>query len=147
MDPAIITGLSAVLGSLTGGMASVVTTWMGQRNQTRHERTKMEIRKREALYGEFVNEVARLTADSVDHSLEHATTMVNLFAVLSRIRFVSSQPVLDAAEECSRHVVDLYAMEKMGPEDVLTAVCTTSPEILRAFSDACRAELRQFAVS
>ena len=147
MDPAIITGLSAVFGSLAGGMASVVTTWITQRNQTRHERTKMEIRKREGLYGEFVNEVARLTADSVDHSLEHATTVVNLFALLSRIRFVSSQPVLDAAEECSRHVVDLYAMEKMGPEDVVTAVCKTSPEILRAFSDACRVELRQFAAS
>ena len=147
MDPAIISGVSAVFGSLAGGMASVVTTWMSQRTQTRHERAKMEIRKREHLYGEFVNEVARLTADSVDHSLEHATTVVNLFALLSRIRFVSSQPVLEAAEECSRHVVDLYDREKMGPEDLLTAVCKTSPEILRAFSDACREELRQFAAN
>src|SRR3712207_6523318 len=135
MDAAIVTGLSAVFGSLAGGMASVLTTWMAQRTQTRHERAKMEVRKREALYGDFVNEVARLTADSVGHSLENAQTMVSLFALLSRIRFVSSQPVLDAAEECSRHVVDLYAMEKMGPDDVLNAVCKTSPEILRAFSE------------
>ena len=147
MDAAIVTGLSAVFGSLAGGMASVLTTWITQRNQTRHERSKMEIRKRESLYGEFVNEVARLTADSVDHPLEHAQTVVNLFALLSRIRFVSSQRVVDAAEECSRHVVDLYAMEKMGREDLMNAVCKTSPEILRSFSDACRAELRQFAAS
>lgn len=147
MDPAIVTGLSAVFGSLAGGMASVLTTWLTQRNQTRSERAKMEIRKREGLYGEFVNEVARLTADAVDHSLDHADKVVKLFALLSRIRFVSSQAVLEAAEECSRHVVDLYEMEKMGPEDVITAVCKTSPEILRAFSDACRVELRQFAAS
>ena len=145
MDPALVTGLSAVFGSLSGGMASIATTWITQRNQTRHDRAKMEIRKRELLYGEFVNEVAKLTADAVDHSLEHADMVVNLFALLSRIRFVSSQPVLDAAEECSRHVVDLYAKDKMEPDDLLTAVCTTSPEILRAFSEACRVELRQFA--
>ena len=147
MDPAVVTGLSAVFGSLAGGMSSVLTTWITQRTQTRHERSKMEIRKREGLYGEFVNEVARLTADAVDHSLDHADKVVNLFALLSRIRFVSSQPVLEAAEECSRHVVELYEMEKMEPSDVITAVCKTSPEILRAFSDACRLELRKFAAS
>jgi hypothetical protein len=35
----------------------------------------------------------------------------------------------------------------MEPDDLLTAVCKTSPEILRAFSNACRVELRQFAAN
>jgi hypothetical protein len=143
MEPALITGLSAVLGSLSGGLASVVTTWMTQRNQTRRDRLRNEIEKRELLYGEFVNEVARLTADAAEHPLEHAEMVVKLFALLSRIRFVSSQSVLDAAEECSRHVLELYVQEKMAPEDLLDVISRTSPQILKAFSEACRSELQE----
>ncbi len=108
MDANLITALAGVMGSLTGAAAALATTWITQRNQTVRDRAKVEMRKREFLYSEFVNEVARLSAHALDHSLERPDTLANLFALLARIRFVSTQPVLDAAEECVRHVVDLY---------------------------------------
>src|SRR5882757_2859023 len=99
MDPNIIPGLAGVLGSLTGASAAIATTWIAQRGQTVRERAKSETRKRELLYGEFINEASRLIADAWDHSLDRPETLVKLYASLSRIRLVSSDAVLAAAEE------------------------------------------------
>ena len=103
------------------------------------------MRKREFLYGEFVNEVARLSTDALDHSLERPNTLANLFALLARIRFTSTQPVLDAAEECTRLVVDLYnAPNITEATQLFETICKTHPDILKAFSEACRVELLRY---
>lgn len=134
------------MGSLTGAAAALATTWITQRNQTIRDRAKVELRKREFLYGEFVNEVARLSAHALDHSLERPDTLANLFALLARIRFVSTQPVLDAAEECARQIVDLYSAPNITDvAQLYQTLCKTSPDFLKAFSEACRLELREYS--
>jgi hypothetical protein len=85
------------------------TTWISQKNQTIRERAKSETRKREILYGDFITEASHLVADGFDHSLDTPETLVRLYAHLGRIRLVSSDAVLTAAEECCDRVVDLYA--------------------------------------
>ena len=146
MDANLITALAGVMGSVTGAAAALATTWITQRNQTIRDRAKVEMRRREFLYSEFVNEVARLSAHALDHSLERPDTLVNLFALLARIRFVSTQPVLDSAEECSRHIVDLYSAPNIaGAAQLYEAICKTSPDFTKAFSEACRLELREYS--
>ena len=145
VDANLITAFAGVMGSLTGAAAALATTWITQRNQTTRDRAKVEMRKREFLYGEFVNEVARLSTDALDHSLERPNTLANLFALLARIRFTSTQPVLDAAEECTRLVVDLYnAPNITEATQLFETICKTHPDILKAFSEACRVELLRY---
>src|SRR6266478_9306354 len=98
MDSAFITGMAAVLGSLAGASASIATTWMTQRNQLIRERTKAELRRRESLYGEFITETARLTADAFDHSLVRPETLTSVYAIMCRIRLVASAPLREAAQ-------------------------------------------------
>jgi hypothetical protein len=62
MDTSIISGLSAVLGSLVGGSASLATAWLTQTTQGRHERSNTETLKREALCSEFIAECVKLTS-------------------------------------------------------------------------------------
>ncbi len=56
MDTAIVTAMAGVLGSLVGGSASVAATWVTQRTLSKRELIRTEIRRREALYGEFISE-------------------------------------------------------------------------------------------
>src|SRR6267378_7853856 len=107
MDSSLITGTAAVLGSVAGASASIVTAWITQRNQKDRERAHAELRRRETLYGEFINEVSRLTADAFEHSLEHPNSLVNAYAIAGRIHLMASVPVMKAAEECCRYIVDL----------------------------------------
>jgi len=87
-----------VLGSVSGASAAIATTWISQKNQTVRERAKSETRKRETLYGDFITEASQRLADAFDHSLDEPEKLVKLYAILGRIRLVSSDAVLTAAE-------------------------------------------------
>jgi hypothetical protein len=145
MDASFITAMAVVLGSLAGASASIATTWMTQRNQMIRERSQAELRRRETLYGEFINEVSRVTADAFEHSLERPDILVNVYAIAGRIHLVASAAVMKTAEECCRYIVDLYSRPNMTIEQIRNTL-QLSAHPLRAFEDACRAELDQYVV-
>jgi hypothetical protein len=145
MDANLITGLAGVLGAVSGASAAIATTWISQKSQTIRERTKSETRKRETLYGEFITEASQQLANAFDHSLDKPETLVKLYAILGRIRLVSSDAVLTAAEECCDRVVDLYAKPNRTVAEIFTTLHSGEFEALKHFSDACRVELRRYS--
>ena len=103
-----MTALAATLGSLVGASASIATTWITQRTQAVRANTEWRLREREALYKEFITEASRLAIDALGHSLERPDQLVGLYGILSRIRLMSSDQVLDEAEACCLRIVELY---------------------------------------
>ena len=130
MNANLITALAGVLGSLSGASAAIATTWISQKSQTIRERAKSETRKRETLYGEFITEASQQLANAFDHSLDKPETLVKLYAILGRIRLVSSDPVLTAAEERCDRIVTSYAE----PNRKIEELSTTIPVRSRMFS-------------
>jgi hypothetical protein len=145
MDANLITALAGVLGSVSGASAAIATTWISQKSQTVRERAKWETRKRETLYGDFITEASHLVADALDHSLDNPETLVKLYAHLGRIRLVSSDAVLAAAEECCGRIVDLYARPNMTMDEILATMRSNELEFFKRFSDACRVELQNYS--
>jgi hypothetical protein len=143
MDSAIITGMAAVLGSTAGASASIATTWMTHRNQRIRERAKEELHRRETLYGEFITEAARLTADAFDHSLERPEIVANVYALLGRIRLVASVDVVKAAEECCHYVIEMYSKPNLTTEQIYHWL-KAAKHPLTNFATACRLELDHF---
>lgn len=144
MNTNLITALAAVLGSVAGASAAIATTWISQTSQTRRELAKSETRKRETLYAEFITEAARLLSDAFDHTLDKPETLVKLYAILGRIRLVSSEAVFNAAEECSNRILDVYATPNRTVDELISAIRSDEMAFLRKFSDACRVELRKY---
>lgn len=144
MDSSIITALSAMLGSLVGASASIVTNWMTLRSQFVRERAAEELSRRQLLYQEFIKDASNSVIDSLSHSLDQPEKFVKLYSILSRIRLVSSPSVLAAAEECCRQIVELYAKPNMTVEEIRESFEVDHFDPLRDFSAVCRAELRQF---
>jgi hypothetical protein len=145
MDANLITALAGVLGAVSGASAAIATTWITQKNQTIRERAKAETRKRETLYGEFITEASQRLADAFDHTLDKPETLVKLYAILGRIRLVSSDAVLTAAQECCDRVVGLYAEPNRTMSEIFTTLRSGELEALERFSDACRVELRRYS--
>jgi hypothetical protein len=145
MDQNFITAMAGVLGSVSGASAAIATTWISQKSQTIRERAKSETRKREILYGDFITEASQQLASAFDHSLDKPETLVKLFAILGRIRLVSSDAVLTAAEECCDRVVDLYAKPNRTMAEIFTTLHSGEFEFLKDFSAACRVELRRYS--
>ena len=94
MDTAIVSAMAAVLGSLVGGSASVATAWVTQKTAGKRELVRMDIPKREALYGEFISECSKLFLDALSNSLDRPDTLLVAFSLLNRIRLAASPAVL-----------------------------------------------------
>jgi hypothetical protein len=83
--------------------------------------------------------------EAFDHSLDKPETLVKLYAILGRIRLMSSDAVLTAAEECCDRVVDLYAKPNRTMPEIFTTLHSGEFEFLKHFSDACRIELHRYS--
>lgn len=142
MEPAVLSALSAILGSAVGGSATIATAWLTQRTQGRRERIHTEIEKREQLYVEFIAEASKLVIESLDHQLQSPERLTALYAVVNRIRLRCSDDVLAAAEATVTRIIERFFEPSLSPEEVQRTVLDRASDPLRDFSEACRQELR-----
>jgi hypothetical protein len=142
MDAAVLTALSAVLGSLVGGAGSIATAWLTQRTQGRRESMRAAIARKEQLYSDFISQCSTLALDALMHSsMQKGELLVNVYALENRIRLTSSQPVVDAARGAIRQILELYVAPSVTPERLQEAALHLTTDPLKTFSEACRHEL------
>ena len=142
MDATIVSALSGVLGSLVGGSATVATTWMTQKTLSKRELIREEIRYREALYGDFIHECSKQVIASFDRTLDKPETLLSVYELINRIRFSASDAVLAEAEEVLRRIMGQYFAPNLSVEEVRALATSATNDPLRAFGEACRAELK-----
>jgi hypothetical protein len=142
MDASINTGLSAVFGSLVGGLATLTTAWVTQRTNSRRELIRTEISKRETLYGDFIRECSQLLVDSLVRSLDKPEAMLPAYALSNRIRLCASDAVLVEAEKVLKRITEQYFAPNLSLDGVRALVETGSnADPLKPFGEACRLEL------
>ena len=142
MDAPIIPVLSALVGSLIGGSATVATAWVTQRTVNKRELVQIEVAKREALYGEFIAECSRLLVDALTHTLDDPEKLLPSYALVNRIRLSAPPPVLAEAERLLKRITDQYFSKNLSLDVVRDMVLSKEADPLYAFSEACRTELR-----
>ena len=134
------TALAAIFGSLVGALGSAVGTWITQRYQGRRDLLAKHIVHRETLYSDFIAESARMMVDAMEHNDLDLQKMIPLYALLSRIRLSSSEPVLQAAEQIIKVIVNTYPQPNLTPEQIESRTIE-GQDPLREFSNSCRTEL------
>jgi hypothetical protein len=142
MDTTIVTAMAGVLGSLVGSSATVATAWITQKTVSNRELTQREMRKREALYGEFIAECAKLLLDALTHTLDAPEKFLPLYAMLNRIRLSASQPVLAEAERLLTRITDQYFARNLSLDELRDLAHSEGTDPIRAFGEACRVELK-----
>lgn len=141
LEPTIVSALSALLGSVVGGSATIATAWFTQKTQNEQERIRGEIKSREELYAAFVAECSRAVIDSLDHSLDEPAKLLELYALQNRIRLIGSDAVCRAADETVRRIVEQYLKPSLTKDEVRRLALSHPDDPLRPFADACRDEL------
>jgi len=143
MDTTILSAMSAVLGSLVGGSATVATAYITQRTLNRRRLVAAEIRNRQNLYGEFINECSARALESFENTLDKSERLLSIYALLNRIRICASDRVLHEAERALALITEQYFSPNLSLEqlhDLVRDGARSDP--LRSFADACRAEVR-----
>ena len=97
MSSTLISALAALAGALIGGLASLGSSWLTQWVQLRARDRERDRARREALFSDFINEASRLYGDALSHEKDDVVDMVRLYALVARIRLISSIGVVASA--------------------------------------------------
>jgi hypothetical protein len=142
MNATYLPALAALAGSAIGGLTSLGSAWLTQRHQDRATRRSRDKARRQKLYNQFIDEASKLYADALVHDQAEIAALVSVYALISRMRVVSSFAVVEKAEAVVRVIIDTYfAPNKTFPE-VRSLIDSHAMDPLRAFSEECRAELQ-----
>ncbi len=142
MDTAIVGAMAGVFGSLVGGSATVVTAWVTQKTLSKRELIGAEMRYREALYGDFIRECSKQVIASFEHTLDKPETLLPVYELINRIRLSASDAVLAEAEHVLQRIMEQYFEPNLSVEEVRALAKSTKGDPLKAFGEACRAELK-----
>jgi hypothetical protein len=141
MDTATLSTLAGLAGAVIGGATSLATTWLTTTTQARAARLAAERAARGDLYGRYMDELAALYAAAIrSESVDYDRT-VGAFALRGRITVMASAPVVEAAEQALKFVVDLAMGPKLSEAEVRTMMDDVKADPIGAFARACRAEL------
>ena len=142
MEPAYLSALAALAGWTIGGLTSLTASWLTQLVQFRTHLRASDLIRREQLYEHFIEEAARLYADAYEHNEAEAAKLVNLYALASTMRVLSSPRVVENADRVVRVIIETYLAPNKTFPDVEEILDNDAMNPLREFINACREELR-----
>ena len=148
MDAGVSNGLAAVMGALVGGLASLTSSWVGERTRHRRDVLQREISKRESTYSEFIEHASKLYVTSATHNLSDDAVdleselkgAVSLYGIASRIRLFASDRVIKEAEGVLDRILIQFGAENISVDE-LRERKLKEPDPLKSFSVSCRREL------
>jgi len=143
IDSGYITAFAALGGAALGGLTSFATSWTTLRIQMKSQRSASSKSKRQKLYKAFIDDAARIYGDALLHDKLETTGLIDLHALVSRMRIVSSRPVIETAVNVVKVITDTYSQPNKSPEEIEAMISNGSVDILQSFSEACRDEFEQ----
>lgn len=143
VDSAYVTAFALLAGSAIGGITSLVASWVAQRLQANAQQRAHDVSIREDLYKEFIDEASKSYADAIERSEIDAASIVRLYALVSRMRVLSSEPVIAQANAVIGLIIETYHAPNRTLRDEAERIQVGGLDPLLAFGEACRYELRR----
>jgi hypothetical protein len=144
IDPALLSSVSALLGALVGGGATLLGAIYTQRSQDRIQRAASEIAKREAVYADFVMSASSLLLTAYTHDdVALGGDEQRLIGLINRMRLFAPPDVVSGAEAVLRAIVDILLKPSIELRQLAKEALSKSldPDPLLTFSSICRADL------
>jgi hypothetical protein len=134
-------GVRRLAGALIGGLTSFATSWLTQRQQLLSAHREAERSKLEALYNDLIAEAARLFGDALTHQSDDPAAMVQLYAMVGRMRMVSDRMVVEAAKRVEDTIIETYLAPNRTLRDTMVSARNGETNFLTEFGEATRKDL------
>ena len=144
IDPTLLGPVSALLGAIVGGGASLVAAIYTQRCQDRIQRVAREVDKREAVYADFVMHASNLLLNAYTHDeIALGGDEARLIGLINRMRLFAPLEVVGGAERVLRAIVEILLKPSIQLRQLAKEALSRGldPDPLLAFSSMCRADL------
>jgi hypothetical protein len=145
VDAALISATSALAGSVIGGLTTGFTTLLSQRTQARAGQIAHDLARREDLIRDFVIAASKTYGDAIVNSEPKMPELIDLYAMVSRMRVLSMPRSVECAENVMRAIADTYFAPNRTFADLHELVRNGGGiDPLKDFADAAREEPRPF---
>ncbi len=129
-----------------GGLTSGLTTWLSQRSQVRAGQLAHEASRREELYKDFIVAASKAYGDAIVNNQPQIPELVSLYAMVSRMRVLSSPQTVACAEKIMIATTDTYFAPNKTIREVHELIKSKAIDPLKEFSESAREELREFTL-
>jgi len=138
MDHTLISAVAAVAGAAIVAAAS----WLVHQRQIRTQWLTHEVLRRQDLYREFIEEASRCYLHALQHHEPDISLLVALYAKMNRMRVLASPKILAIADDAVTRILETYSETDVTftNTNLRTMIQKGSFDLLREFSEACRAE-------
>jgi hypothetical protein len=144
IDPTLLSPVSALLGAMVGGGASLVAAIYTQRCQNRLQRVACEVEKREAVYADFVMHASNLLLNAYTRDeIVLGGDEQRLIGLINRMRLFAPPDIVGGAEKVLRVIVEISLRPSIELRQLAQEALSKSldPDTLLAFSSTCRDDL------
>ena len=142
MEAGYLSAVAALAGSAVGGLTSFCASWLGQSSQLKTQMLLQDKSRREEVYRDYVCEASKSYIDALTSDKPDLSKLFTLYALICRMRILSSSKVINEAEKVARLIVESYPQPNRTFSDVRAMIQKHTLDPLRDFSEACREELR-----
>jgi hypothetical protein len=144
MDVAYLSALSALGGSVVGGLTAGITTWLSARSQARAGQFAREMSRRDDLYKEFIVAASKAYGDAIQSNEPQVQELVAVSALISR-----SVLSLPRTVGCAEKILDATIGTYFAPNKTIRELhelmkSGAGIDPLKDFSEAAREELQAF---
>jgi len=143
LDAAYISAFFGLAGVGIGGLTPFTTSWFTQQAQIRDRHLESERLKREQRFNDFIAEASRLYGDALSHEKDDVTALVGLYALVARMRLLTSRPVVTAAERVMDAIIRTYLEPNRSLHELRNLAQHGEMNFLQDFGEASRAELAE----
>lgn len=143
MDASYIPAIAALGGAALGGFTSFATSWTTLHVQMKAAGTASSKARRQKLYKEFISEASRIYGDALIHDELQLAGLIGLYSLISRMRILSSDNVIENAVTVVRTISDIYQQPNKTPEELEEMIHNDHVDLLSKFSEACREEFEK----
>jgi hypothetical protein len=141
MNAAYISALAALAGSVIGGLTTFAAAWVTQRQQANVQWLLQEKTRRQELYQQFIEEASKLYTDALMHDQVAIPPLVGVYALINKIRIISSPGIANRADKIVRMIIDTYFLPNKTLPELRAMMDGGALDPLRDFSEMCRDEL------
>ena len=141
MEASYVTALAALGGAAIGGLNGFATSWITQRIQMKEEQRSSNKSQRQKLYKTFIDEASKVYGHALINEKPEFSGLINLHALVSKMRVYSSPVVVESATGVVRVISDTYGQPNRSTSEIETMIHNDQIDVLRSFSEACRWEL------
>ncbi len=141
MDAAYVSAGFGLAGAMIGGLTSLATSLLTQRTQARERRLETSRASRQVVFSEFIVEASRLYADALSHEKDDVNDLVQLYAMVGRMRLFASRPVVEAAQQAMDVIITTYLEPNRSLHEIRAMAKEGGMNFLLSFGEHCRAEL------